>query len=158
MRARACCRPPRRSEARCPVPEHLFLSEAEWEAGAARGRSRSRRRSRRSRCTLFATERNPASACRAFIGEQREAGRRVVLAAADERDLKLLARRAGNEAAERPRPVSGWEEILGAAPGAVLLLRADFDAGFVRPAGRGRGDRRRRICSAAAPATGCRWS
>ena len=39
---------------------------------------------------------------------------------------------SGTQAAERPRPVSGWEEILGAAPGAVLLLRADFDAGFVR--------------------------
>ena len=66
--------------------------------------------------TLFATERNPASAYRAFIGEQREAGRRVVLAAAEDRDLKLLARRAGNAAAERPRTVSGWEQVLGARP------------------------------------------
>ena len=49
------------------------------------------------------------------------------------RDLKLLARRAGRAAAERPRPISGWEEIRGAAAGEILLLRADFDTGFVRP-------------------------
>ena len=47
------------------------------------GRSRSRRAQPEEPVTLFATERNPASAYRAFIGEQREAGRRVVLAAAE---------------------------------------------------------------------------
>jgi transcription-repair coupling factor (superfamily II helicase) len=113
-----------------PVPEHLFLSPAEWDAVRCRAEPVAAPRAE-ERVPLFATARNPASAYRAFIAEQRAAGRRIVLAASDERDLKVLARRA---APERPRPVSGWDQLLDAPDGELLLLRADFEAGFLHPA------------------------
>ena len=46
--------------------------------------------------------------------------------------MKLLARRVGNASRGTPASGLGLGGNSRAAPGAVLLLRADFDAGFVR--------------------------
>ena len=53
---------------------------------------------------------------------------------AAERDLKLLAKRAKPVLAAEPRRAPGWQKVREAAAGETLLLRVDFDAGFVLPA------------------------
>ena len=127
-----------------PVPERLFLSQAEWEAVRRRAEPLARR-GRGAGDAVRDRAQSGERLSRLYRRTARAAGRRIVLAAAEERDLKL----AGPARRERSRgtPASGLglgAGSLGAAPGAVLLLRADFDAGFVRPAGQGRGDRRLR--------------
>ncbi len=134
----ASCRASRRSGGAAPVPEHLFLSEAEWEQVLRRGERLAAARAE-ERVPLFATARNPASAYRAFIGEQRAAGRRIVLAAAEERDLRVLARRAGGAADDRSRLVSGWNEVRAARAG----RHADCCVPISMPASCDRGTRSR---------------
>jgi transcription-repair coupling factor (superfamily II helicase) len=116
-----------------PPPEHLYLSEAEWREAVRRRRERLPV-AEVERVPPFATERNPPRAYRSFIAEQRDRGRRLVLAAANDRDLKLLARRAEKTVSSNAHTVTGWDAALEAAAGNVLLLRADFEAGFVLPA------------------------
>jgi transcription-repair coupling factor (superfamily II helicase) len=113
-------------------PERLYLTESEWgDVSGARGVVAPAVAVEPT--PDFATSPRPARAYDAFLLAEREAGRRVVLAAAVGGDLKALTRRAERATGEPPSAVGSWAEVLTAAPGAVLALKAELDGGFVLP-------------------------
>ena len=58
----------------------------------------------------------------------------MLLSAATERDLSVLARRAEQAAGHAPKPVEDRASVLAAKDGALLSLRADPDRGFFEEA------------------------
>jgi transcription-repair coupling factor (superfamily II helicase) len=77
----------------------------------------------------FALERNPGGAFSGFVARQLEAGRRVVLAGLrhELRPVLRALRRGLDRGADE---IADWAAALAAAPGALVALSADVDAGF----------------------------
>jgi transcription-repair coupling factor (superfamily II helicase) len=114
-------------------PERLYLTEAEWAERISRHpvvRLRASDEPEADAVPRFALQANPQRAFSAFLREAASAKRRVVLAAGDERTLRLLARRAEQAISSAPARAAGWAGVFEAPPGAVLTLRLDLDRGF----------------------------
>lgn len=82
---------------------------------------------------VFASDRSPGRALKAFIGDRQAAGRRVVFAAT-ETELRLIARLLKRQSLDLPPPVPRWADACAAAPGALVALVADPGAGYDDPA------------------------
>jgi transcription-repair coupling factor (superfamily II helicase) len=118
-----------------PPPHRLYCDMPEWQVRLAEHRAQelSLPHARDLRIPLFATAANASRAYRDFIAAQRADGRRIVLAAAEERDLAVLARRAAAAAGTAATRVADWQTVVDAPPHSLLTLRADFEAGFLVP-------------------------
>jgi transcription-repair coupling factor (superfamily II helicase) len=121
------------------APDLLYLGEEEWRAATNGPRVTElpgRDLPDEARVPRFATERAPLKAFRGFLAEALARGRRVVLTAADEGELKSLERRARQAAPGEIARASSWPEVLQRAPGTLSSLRVDCEAGFVLPSER----------------------
>ncbi|QTC92880.1 helicase-related protein [Brevundimonas goettingensis] len=78
----------------------------------------------------FAREKASGPALRAFIKEQREADRRVVLVGLPH-ELRVVSRLLKRSGVEAPQSIASWDEARKASPGALTALTADLDQGFV---------------------------
>ncbi len=118
-----------------PEPSRLYLGAREWRTrlGARKPATLAEGRRDDLRVPLFATERSPTRAYRAFLAAELAAGRRVVLTAADAGDLEVMCRRAEQAAGGAPRPLEAWQSALDAPARSVLALQVDFEAGFLLP-------------------------
>ncbi|HEY8564275.1 MAG TPA: DEAD/DEAH box helicase [Beijerinckiaceae bacterium] len=129
-------RPERADGPRPPAPERLYLDRDSYEA-AMTGRRLWRfveageNEAGLAPVPAFALEADTAASFASFVSAQREAGRRIVLAAAAERDRRALLRRGRAAVDETIEEVGGWPEVREAPAGAVLLLPLDLDEGFV---------------------------
>jgi transcription-repair coupling factor (superfamily II helicase) len=79
----------------------------------------------------FAMAGKPAEALAAFLKRELKAKRRIVLAAADDKELRALVRRAAQAVRRQPSIVEDWEAVLAAKPARVLALKLDLDGGFI---------------------------
>jgi len=111
-------------------PASLYLNEAEWETLAAKRRLEAGAPVVEP-TPAFATEPRPERAFVDSIADQLGAGRRVLLTAGAEGDLRTLTRRAARATSREPQPVKGWAEVLAAPAGALLSLSVELEAGFI---------------------------
>ena len=118
-----------------PEPEKLYCNEREWRDRLAEQRAEILESAswESLRIPVFATEPNPTRAYRSFVAAQIAQGRRVVLTGAEDRDLKLLSRRAVPALETPPMRVGEWDAVLEAPATATLALQVDFEAGFLVP-------------------------
>src|SRR3954453_533228 len=111
----------------------LYVDEAEWRE-ALSGRQvlalGEPEHSKGAGVPVFASEPSPALSFASYLQAALRKRRRVLLSAATERDLSVLARRAEQAAGHPPKPVQDWASVLAAKDGALLSLRADLDWGF----------------------------
>lgn len=80
----------------------------------------------------FVEARNPEKLLLTALKEARKRGDRVVIAGSG-RDLRFFSRRIEQRLNDAPRRVSGWSEVEGAEPGALLLAEVDLDRGWTEP-------------------------
>ena len=80
----------------------------------------------------FALERSPGRAFARFVSEQREAGRRVVLAGL-RHELQPMLRALKRSLDQEVEAVANWAAAMAAGPSALVALTADLDAGFLDP-------------------------
>jgi len=80
----------------------------------------------------FALERNPGGAFADFVRERLEAGERVLLTGLPH-ELRPVGRAVRRGLERTPEAVAAWDEVLAAAPGALLMAPFDLDAGFADP-------------------------
>ena len=78
----------------------------------------------------FAREKASGPALRAFIKDQREAGRRVVLVGLSH-ELRVVSRLLKRSGVEAPQTIASWDEAREAPPSALTALSADLDQGFI---------------------------
>lgn len=122
---------------RTPLPpERLYLTEAEWDGwlkdrGAVRLQAPETDGDASGRVPRFAAERQAQRAFAEFVREAVEAGRRVALAAANERDLKALVTRAEQASGAEAQPARDWSAVVAARAGSLFALRLDLEEGFV---------------------------
>ncbi|HJU14847.1 MAG TPA: DEAD/DEAH box helicase [Stellaceae bacterium] len=118
-----------------PPPDRLYCDAAEWTAHLARRRAQilSPPDAAGLRIPTFATEANPTRAYPEFIAAQRAQGQRIVLAAAEDRDRKIMTRRAAPILTAAATRAEDWQTVVKAPPDGVLTLQADFEAGFRVP-------------------------
>ena len=113
-------------------PERLYLGRDEW-AELLAGRKAAEISpgvDEAAQVPRFALDANPVRALGAFL-ENGTGGRRIVLAAATDRDARALARVAERVLGRRPEPTESWEAALSRPAGSLAALRLDLDAGFV---------------------------
>lgn len=116
-------------------PERLFIHNNEWQDQLERRRltfirAASQEEAGSSDVPRFASASRPARLLADFAEAQKEAGRKVVLAAATQEDLSRLRRRVQRMSA-MPELVRSWAEVLDGPPGAWFMLQADLKRGFV---------------------------
>jgi transcription-repair coupling factor (superfamily II helicase) len=125
----------RREGARPPLPPaRLYLTADEWQARLAERiviELRTPADEDAGAVPGFATKADPRRAFAAFLRESLDGGRRVVLASADARMLKQLAKRAEKLTGATPSAAEDWAAVAKARKGAILTLRLDLDRGFV---------------------------
>ncbi len=110
-----------------PAPDRLYLDEAAWTTCLeSRDVLRLDGTGTRADVPRFVLERRRGPALAGFVAAEREAGRRVVLAAATRRDAGRLSR----PLEATPEPVDDWASAVAAQGGALLALALDLDAGF----------------------------
>ena len=112
-----------------PAPDRLYLERTEWEAVSAAIDVAFIPELSVAGVPYFAVGLRPNRRYREFLAAKIAARHRVLLTAADPRDLKTLIRRAATPATA----VGSWQDVLKAEPGSVRTLQIDFDAGFVLP-------------------------
>jgi transcription-repair coupling factor (superfamily II helicase) len=121
-------------------PARLYLDEEEWAARLAghplvRLTTAEEDAEAADAVPRLAAEARPQRAFAAFLHEARTAGKRIVLAAGNERDLTVLANRAADALAGATRPavhpVTEWAARRDAPEDAILTLGLDLDRGFV---------------------------
>jgi transcription-repair coupling factor (superfamily II helicase) len=116
------------------APDRLYLDEAGWSAQLAGRQLIALNSPGGEPMPRFAATRDPVSALRSFARAQGGAGRRLVLAAATERDLRFMRSRVARVLAQDVERVSDWQAVRGAAPDAVLAMLLDLETGFVADA------------------------
>jgi transcription-repair coupling factor (superfamily II helicase) len=117
-------------DAAAPEPAGLYLSAEEAAAGLGGWRPKLLALTQVSAVPSVAGARNPGRAFCDLVEAERTAERRVVLAGlAHER--RALARALGRGLHVTPIEVSAWFDVEAAAPGSIVSLDLDIDAGFV---------------------------
>ncbi|MBA1156485.1 transcription-repair coupling factor [Microvirga mediterraneensis] len=116
------------------APERIFIQDDEWADILS-----SRRTvyihavtpddSSRNAVPNFAISSRPSKALADFLRAQTEAGRKIVLAAADRSDLARLRRRV--QSVGRPDDVDGWNDVVEGPSQGWFGLQADIKRGFV---------------------------
>ena len=113
-------------------PERLYLLKEAWTEALARRRSGARVTDGEGAETpRFSAERRPRPAFATYLEKQAAAGRRVALLAVDPRDRRGLVREAERATGRAPGEAADWAGVLAAEPGAVMVLAADLEHGFV---------------------------
>jgi transcription-repair coupling factor (superfamily II helicase) len=121
-----------RPERTPPVPDHLYLTREEWQAGLA------------DRLLLtvesadadgpevprFAGERNPVAAFTGFAAEQQRRGRRLVLAGR-QGALRPFMRSAKQALAATVEPAADWDDVLSRPQKSLSSLPLPLEAGFI---------------------------
>jgi transcription-repair coupling factor (superfamily II helicase) len=115
------------------APEKLYLTHTEWDRSISPNLIATTEVSRQDGVPRFARERHPRRALSAYLKERAAAGDAIVLAAAAERDVRMLARIAEGALGTQPRKVLDWYSVLAEKRGNVLALSAPLDAGFILP-------------------------
>jgi transcription-repair coupling factor (superfamily II helicase) len=120
-------------DAAAPPPERLYLTAKALVAELDRRETVTLDGSGVEPVPNFALERNPGRAFSDYVAAQLETRSRVVLTGAPHelRSLVRAARRGLDLEAQR---VEAWAEVSAAAPGGLLALTADVEAGFRAPA------------------------
>ncbi|MDQ4136493.1 MAG: DEAD/DEAH box helicase, partial [Pseudomonadota bacterium] len=135
--SRTRLRPERAAGQRPPLPNRLYLDRPEWDARLAERRVHRLLADQDAApvraLPAFASTARPFQRLSGFVQEERNAGRRIALTAAAERDLKQLIRRVGEELEEAPERVREWAAVEAAAPGSLLAFRLDLERGFTDP-------------------------
>jgi transcription-repair coupling factor (superfamily II helicase) len=111
-------------------PDRLYLGRDEWAERLSGAVALAPEAEQAKRVPRFALDAGPSRALAAFL-ENGAGGRRVVLAAATDRDGRALARVAARALGRRPEPAEDWDAALARPPGSLVALRLDLDAGFV---------------------------
>jgi transcription-repair coupling factor (superfamily II helicase) len=112
-------------------PDRLYLGREEW-AELIRARKAAEiapATDGGAQVPRFALHADPPRALGAFLKGVGE--RRIVLAAATDRDARALARAAEKGLHRRPEPAGSWPAALGRPAGSLVALRLDLDVGFV---------------------------
>jgi len=115
-------------------PDRLYLDADGWAAATAGRDLVALDREGGEAVPRFAAARDPLRALRRFAEAQFAAGRRLLLAAGSERDLRFLRRRVGEALRREAESVADWTGARAAEPGGLLALRLDLEAGFVADA------------------------
>ncbi|HEY8616525.1 transcription-repair coupling factor [Phenylobacterium sp.] len=110
------------------APDALYLTVRQFET-AVRKLEAAELEGEASRVPRFALERNPGRAFSDFVQARLDGGARVVLAGLPH-ELRSLSRAVQRGAGLTPQPATDWSEATAAAPGALLSLTADLEAGF----------------------------
>jgi transcription-repair coupling factor (superfamily II helicase) len=120
---------------RLPPPKELYLDPALWRSAVGKRKCELSPNAvpEKLRVPKFVIAGAPKRALRTFVDEQLAAGRRIVLAAADDSGLKALERQARQAGLEPAIRVRDWDAAVRSQGRAPLSLRVDFDAGFVLP-------------------------
>ena len=117
-------------DAATPEPTGLYLSAEEAATGLDGWRPKPLLFPQVSGVPSVAGARNPGRAFCDLVESERAAGRRVVVAGlAHER--RALARALGRGLHVTPSEASAWSDVEASAPGSVVSLDLDIDAGFV---------------------------
>ncbi|HEY8383813.1 MAG TPA: helicase-related protein [Microvirga sp.] len=130
--SRTKLRPERLSGRRPLPPDSLYLTLPEWHEALRRRRCLRVERADGSEGPppTFARRRDPLQRLAAFVQDEIDKGRRVLLAAAAETDLRAL-RRSVKRALDRDIPLaSEWSAVEGAPPGSVLAAIVPVEDGF----------------------------
>ncbi|MCW6512109.1 helicase-related protein [Lichenifustis flavocetrariae] len=110
------------------APERLYLSEEEWKAAKTRVQDFPSLE-RAVEVPRFCLDDKPGHAFVSYVKSCRDAGLRIVLGAARERDLATLVKQAERAIGEAPIRLTQWADLPTDA-GAVGLLRLSADHGF----------------------------
>jgi transcription-repair coupling factor (superfamily II helicase) len=118
---------------RPPASDRLYLDAAEFDTrlGAHPVVRFEAPESEAETVPVFALAAKPDAALSAFLEAER--ANRVVLAVADEGDLKQLGRRLAKLTGTDPAPAGDWAEIERAKPGTLLAMPLGIDRGFRLP-------------------------
>ncbi|WP_369062344.1 DEAD/DEAH box helicase [Caulobacter sp. 73W] len=111
-------------------PEGLYLGQDELEAGFEHWTGPQAVAARLEPLPPLGGRRNASKALGAFVVQAREAGRRVVIGGL-EHEVKLMARALQRGPGLIARPIADWAQALAAAPGELMSLNVDADAGFI---------------------------
>ena len=114
----------------------LYLGEADWEAllGGPRAMLATPAPDS-SEFPAFATQRLAAESAGRFLRKEREAGRRIVVAAPTRQWLRRLRRLAEQALDVGAVAAESWDDVAAAEPGPLLTLVLPVDAGFRTPDG-----------------------
>ncbi|MFL5078335.1 MAG: helicase-related protein [Microvirga sp.] len=116
-------------------PQALFIPEQQWIALLADKRVLALRESHdgdeADAVPLFAAEANPMQAFGSFLKRAISGGRRIVISAPSDRDLRAMLRRAKQATGLAPELAGDWASVQTASGGSVWGLRADLDRGFI---------------------------
>ena len=116
-------------------PEALFIPEQEWAALLADRRVLALRETRdgdeADAVPLFAAEDNPTRAFGSFLKRMMSCGRRILISAPSDRDLRVMLRRAEQATGQAPQLAADWATVQAGPRGAVSGLRVDLDRGFI---------------------------
>jgi transcription-repair coupling factor (superfamily II helicase) len=126
---------PERNGRRPLEPQRLYLSHEEWSRYLG-GRTATRLAldpNRGSDIPNFAAEPRPFQKLGAFLRAEMDAGRRAVLAAAAEDDLRLITRNLARSLGVNPTRAETWADVEAAPPESILALRAEVETGFRDP-------------------------
>ncbi|HZH12310.1 MAG TPA: transcription-repair coupling factor [Microvirga sp.] len=114
-------------------PERLYITEDEWRDRFAE-RSvtflHDTPKGGSSAVPFFASSPRPAQELSEFVGAQRQAGCKIVLCAADERDRRRMHRRI-QKIGPSPNIADAWSGVLAGPPQSVWLIEADIKDGFI---------------------------
>nr|WP_280922878.1 DEAD/DEAH box helicase [Rubellimicrobium aerolatum] len=110
---------------RTPPPERLYLTADDWSALPTEDLDATDWEP----VPAFALDRRPRAAIAAFLAEQAEQNRRVLLTGHAGRDRARLTRRL-REAGQPPEPAADWPAAL-AAPDPLPALEPALDEGFI---------------------------
>jgi transcription-repair coupling factor (superfamily II helicase) len=114
------------------APRQKLVEAEEWKAGLAGRRRIDLSADGEQPGRRFVEARNPEKLLLAALKEARARGDRVVIAGSA-RDLRFFSRRIEQRLKDAPRQVSGWDEVEGAQPGALLAAEVDLDRGWSEP-------------------------
>ena len=116
-------------------PDRMYLNQRQWGA-AFDGRALPfPDLVGESAVPRFFREPHPARAFRAFVTAQRDAGRRVVLAAGGARALATLVTQADHATGQDTRVLTSWHDVRDAGPDRTMALPLPVETGFVDEAG-----------------------
>lgn len=112
-------------------PGRLYLLEGDWDRLVAARRPETLDLGGFELVPRFVADPRPRAAVAAFVAAQREAGRRVVLAAPTARALARLERRVAPARGPAITRAATWGEALAAAGDGLVSTVAALDRGFV---------------------------
>jgi transcription-repair coupling factor (superfamily II helicase) len=113
-------------------PDALYLDKTAWD-DALRKRKVEVTDADALAIAQFTGRRASTAAATAWIRDQTARGTKVVLASADERQLRTITRRIERQLGEAIDPLEHWDELRAAPHGKVFSMLLPTERGFVLP-------------------------